>query len=470
MFILRSFFRRGPDLILGPGAVFGAVMNYITFNQDFSQVGVAARSGFRLYSTEPFSKRYQNNEGDVGMLEMLFSTTLVALVLSPRFLRIMNTQRGTTICDLTFPSKINAMRMNRKRMVVVLEGAIYIYDIGNMKLLHQIDTPPNPHALCALSPSSENNILAYPCPLIVSPSSNTKKPSHVPPGSQASHAAPQNAGHVRIFDATTLESVNTIEAHQSAIGCLALNSDGTLLATASEKGTVIRVFAIPSGENLFQFRRGTLPAHIYNMSFNATSTLLCVSSASETVHIFKLVNTAQRGSGPASPTSERPPHSRSVSASSFNDTSSPRSQNDDDDLALSRASSASPATGVPTLERKPSTFAEGLASRFRQVSQGMVSNVSSRMGSYLPTSITTALEPQRDFAHVKIPKTSPNNNTGPMRSIVAMSPNHPQLMVVTSEGLMGVYNINLERGGEGILERQESVFEGPGRRGVGTEE
>ncbi|TLD37975.1 autophagy-related protein 18 [Venturia nashicola] len=470
MSIIRSFFRRGPDLILGPGAVFGGVMNYITFNQDFSQVGVAARSGFRVYNTEPFSKKYQNNEGDVGMLEMLFSTTLVALVLSPRFLRIMNTQRGTTICDLTFPSKINAMRMNRKRMIVVLEGAVYIYDIGNMKLLHQIDTPPNPHALCALSPSSENNILAYPCPLVVSPS-NTKKPSHVPPGSQASHAAPQNAGHVRIFDATTLESVNTIEAHQSAIGCLALNSDGTLLATASEKGTIIRVFAIPSGENLFQFRRGTLPAHIYNMSFNATSTLLSVSSASDTVHIFKLVNAAQRGSSPTSPTSERPPHSRSVEASSFGNASSSPSQNDDDDLALSRASSASPSAGLPSLQRKPSTFAEGLASRFRQVSQGMVSNVSSRMGSYLPTSITTALEPQRDFAHVKIPKTSLNNsNTGPMRSIVAMSPNHPQLMVVTSEGLMGVYNIDLERGGEGILERQESVFEGLGRRGVGIEE
>lgn len=100
----------------------------------------------------------------------------------------------------------------------------------------------------------------------------------------------------------------------------------------------------------------------------------------------------------------------------------------------------------------------------------MVSNVSSRMGSYLPTSITTALEPQRDFAHVKIPKTSPNSNTVPLRSIVAMSPNHPQLIVVTSEGLMGVYNIDLKRGGEGVLERQESVFEGPGRRGVGAED
>lgn len=100
----------------------------------------------------------------------------------------------------------------------------------------------------------------------------------------------------------------------------------------------------------------------------------------------------------------------------------------------------------------------------------MVSGVSSRMGSYLPTSITTALEPQRDFAHVKIPKTGNVNSAGPLRSIVAMSPNHPQLMVVTSEGLMGVYNIDLERGGEGILERQESVFDWPGRgRVVGSE-
>lgn len=323
-------------------------------------------------------------------------------------------------------------------------------------------------ALCTLSPSSENNLLAYPCPLVVSPSSAAKKPSHVPPGSQSAHNAPQNAGDVRIFDATTLESVNTIQAHQSAIGCLALNSDGTLLATASEKGTVIRVFATPSGENLFQFRRGTLPAHIYNMSFNITSTLLCVSSASETVHIFKLVN-ATKSSGPSSPTSERPSHSRQVSNSSFNNPSFAGSA-ENDDLSISRTNSDLPST-TPNLQRKPSTFTEGLASRFRQVSRDVASGVSSRMGSYLPTSITTALEPQRDFAHVKIPKTGNANGFGPLRSIVAMSPNHPQLMVVTSEGLMGVYNIDLERGGEGVLERQESVFERPGRgRPVGGDE
>lgn len=34
--------------------------------------------------------------------------------------------------------------MNRRRLIVVLEEQIFVYDISNMKLLHTIDTSPNP--------------------------------------------------------------------------------------------------------------------------------------------------------------------------------------------------------------------------------------------------------------------------------------------------------------------------------------
>jgi autophagy-related protein 18 len=54
-------------------------------------------------------------------------------------------KRETTIVELTFPMKILAVRMNRKRLAVVLEESIYIYDISNMKLLQTIETSPNPH-------------------------------------------------------------------------------------------------------------------------------------------------------------------------------------------------------------------------------------------------------------------------------------------------------------------------------------
>jgi autophagy-related protein 18 len=69
-------------------------LNFVTFNQDFTVLGVATSVGFRLYTTEPFAKYYENEEGDVSIMEMLFSTSLVALVLSPRLLRILNTKVG----------------------------------------------------------------------------------------------------------------------------------------------------------------------------------------------------------------------------------------------------------------------------------------------------------------------------------------------------------------------------------------
>jgi autophagy-related protein 18 len=92
---------------------------------------------------------------------MLFSTSLVALTLSPRVLRIQNTKvrrtgdyghartdkvkRHSTICEMTFRTAILAMRMNRKRIVVVLESELYIYDISNLQMLKTEKTSPNPH-------------------------------------------------------------------------------------------------------------------------------------------------------------------------------------------------------------------------------------------------------------------------------------------------------------------------------------
>jgi hypothetical protein len=51
------------------------------------------------------------------------------------------------ICELLFPSSILAVKLNRKSLVIVLEMEIYIYDISNMRLLHVIETSPNPEGV-----------------------------------------------------------------------------------------------------------------------------------------------------------------------------------------------------------------------------------------------------------------------------------------------------------------------------------
>lgn len=99
---------------------------------------------------------------------MLFCTSLVAVVgcsdkpgSSTRKLQIVNTkvslsvltrsyvsqprfQRQSVICELSFPTSVLSVKLNRRRLIVVLEEQIYVYDISNMKLLHTIETSPNP--------------------------------------------------------------------------------------------------------------------------------------------------------------------------------------------------------------------------------------------------------------------------------------------------------------------------------------
>ncbi|KAI2922235.1 hypothetical protein CBS147371_2293 [Aspergillus niger] len=422
-------------------------MNFVTFNQDYSYLAVATSKGFRIFTTDPFAKSYETKEGNIAIIEMLFSTSLVALILSPRRLQITNTKRQSTICELTFPTTVLAVKLNRKRLVIVLEDQIYLYDIQTMKLLYTIETSPNPNALCALSPSSDNCYLAYPLPQ-KAPPSTFQPPAHAPPGT--THVTP-TSGEVLIFDTLKLEAINVIEAHRSPLACITLNSDGTLIATASDKGTIIRVFSVPDGRKLYQFRRGSIPSRIYSMSFNTTSTLLCVSSSTETIHLFKL--SLQSQSPDATPSSSLTAADRRSSQSSLGQLS------DADDRVGDMGSSE-------LASRKHNGTLMGM---IRRTSQNVGSTFAAKVGGYLPKGVSEMWEPARDFAWIKLPKYNPgpgaNGNNGPLRSVVAMSANTPQVMVVTSDGNFYVFNIDLSKGGEGTLTKQYSVLDTNDRLG-----
>lgn len=447
-------------------------LNFITFNQDHSCLAVGTSKGFRIYHTDPFSKIFSSDDGNIAIIEMLFSTSLVALILSPRHLIIQNTKRSSVICELTFPSAVLAVRLNRKRLAVVLESEIYLYDISNMSLLYTIPTSPNPNAICALSPSSENCYIAYPLPK-PRDESGDRRPAHAPPLSN--YVAP-TSGEVLVFDTVALKAVNVIEAHRSPLCCISLNAEGTLLATASETGTIIRVFSIPKGQKLYQFRRGTYPSTIYSMSFNLSSTLLCVSSTSDTVHIFRLgaspATATATAETPSSPRQDRWSRARSHDSTNVSPVgsaaNSPRSE-----VADGASSSNGGNDHAAQAHRRQSG---SFSSMLRRSSQIMGRSVAGVVGSYLPQTVTEMWEPTRDFAYIKIPRSSQpgpitsrslNNNgggsstpsTGPLRSVVAMSSNSPQVMVVTSDGGFYVFNIDMEQGGEGYLLKQFSVLD-----------
>jgi len=251
-----------------------------------------------------------------------------------------------------------------------------------------------------------------------------------------------------------LEAINVVEAHRSPLSCIALNNEGTLLATASDKGTVIRVFSVPDARKIYQFRRGSMPSRIYSMSFNTTSTLLCVSSATETVHIFKLGSPNHNHNN--NTTNEKSAEKSNIPHPTTSSSSRSRSQSHSPGRSASPSEPKSPpaidtSTDLPSSRKHNGTF----LGMIRRTSQNVSTTFAASIGTYLPSAVAEMWEPERDFAWLKIPKASPTS--APLRSVVALSSNGPQVMVVTNEGNFYVFNIDLEKGGEGTLLKQYSV-------------
>ncbi|AQZ10955.1 ATG21 (YPL100W) [Zygosaccharomyces parabailii] len=313
-------------------------MKALRFNQDATCCVVSpAPHLVSIYNCDPFGKCFELNNGsrdnnnkadalsqsvttatelpnDVEnnfVIEMLFSTSLVAIAdksqgpTSAKRLKIVNTKRKSTICEISFPHQITDVVMNRKRMCILLDSdQIFIYDISCMKLLETIDLWEDHFKKISTSDSSS----------IRSRSRRRKselvnsKPKMALSGDDrsilcfASYSSPKNnpdsflLHDVVVYDTLNIVPINYLNSvHKGDISCMAISYDGTLVGTASDKGTIIRVFHTGVDADydatrplLYEFRRGSRPCHLYQLAFDRHSTVLGCVGNTDTIHIFDL--------------------------------------------------------------------------------------------------------------------------------------------------------------------------------------
>lgn len=258
------------------------------------------------------------------VVEMLFSTSLVAICdrnqgpIKGKRLKIVNTKRKSVICELVFPHEILDVAMNRKRMCILLENdQLFIYDISCMKPLETIDiwesskqrdgatdnvvdnnTQTNPGSIrtSEYTRKRRNSLTSRIRPRIVLSNDDRSILCYTTFRASAGSAKRSVLTDIVVYDALNIKPINYINnVHKGNIASMALNSDGRFMATASEKGTIIRVFNtgvdidFDSNRQLqYEFRRGTRPANIYQLEFNKQSTLLGCIGDTDTVHLFSL--------------------------------------------------------------------------------------------------------------------------------------------------------------------------------------
>eukprot|EP00933_Yihiella_yeosuensis_P043990 TRINITY_DN39031_c0_g1_i1.p1 TRINITY_DN39031_c0_g1~~TRINITY_DN39031_c0_g1_i1.p1 ORF type:complete len:436 (+),score=87.09 TRINITY_DN39031_c0_g1_i1:87-1310(+) len=259
-------------------------------------------------------------------------------------------------------NEVKGVTLRRDIMVMVCEYSIYVYKCDNLAVILYLTTHANPRGLCALAVASEPWVLCCPG---------------------------QSRGSVRVQVGQGDEGTHVFQAHQSALAALSLNASGSLVATASEKGTLVQVFYTKDGQQLYRLRRGGKPAQISCLTFSPDDHFLGVASSSSTVHVFKLDSSTESRDGDTD-------HLASTSSPSLGPAEDPTLPD-------------SPAGGYGG-SKPPTAPIEQLASHIHKA----VSAVSSRATAETVTDAVKGVIPKyfndlRSFAQFRIPDMEPES-------------------------------------------------------------
>ncbi|CAK9108234.1 Autophagy-related protein 18a (AtATG18a) (Protein PEROXISOME UNUSUAL POSITIONING 2) [Durusdinium trenchii] len=234
-------------------------------------------SGFRVYSTDPFHLTFRREDGGgLGVVCMLFRTNILAFTgggKNPRFQPqnvVLWDDRNTRImAELRFKTPVRSVQLRRDLVVVATSNKVWVYGFKTLSLLHSIETTENPKGLCCLS-SGERILLL--CP-------------GMQQGSVLATTYPSGFGDPAVVEK---ERNQILHAHDSPIAAMAVDQSCSLIATASEKGTIVRVHEIHGDGKPQELRRGLDRAEIHSLAFSPSGDFLVASSDKGTVHVFAL--------------------------------------------------------------------------------------------------------------------------------------------------------------------------------------
>lgn len=255
---------------------------YIGFNQNSSCFCIGTDEGFSIYKSSPLNDHYTRQlEGGIGIISMIGNSNIIALVGGGKHpfaalnkLILWNDATSKILCEITQEFRIIDIKIKNSLIAIIGKKKINIYyydslkNIVNYQNIDNIETPVNKKGIFGINLDSKIHIISY---------------------------LSNNIGEIiiRIYDEIKNDKkinykTKKIAAHQSEIAYMCLNHKGDLLASCSEKGTIIRLFSTKKEQIIKELRRGNDYAEIYSLNFDKYSQYLICGSSKGTIHIFNI--------------------------------------------------------------------------------------------------------------------------------------------------------------------------------------
>jgi len=255
-------------------------VNAISFNQTGDCCAYATTHGFAIHAINPQQESIRRDLGGASLshAKMLYSTNIMVLVGEDRNHAafpctkaiIWDDSQQRAIGEICHGSPVKNVALGRNRLAVCLEHAVHIYNLDHLECIHSAETTHNPLGILDMATTDTKAVVATlghgvgEVQLVVSSSSSD--------------------------DAATRHQM--LSCHRGHIAALALSPNGRYLATASRRGTILRIFNTEDGSKVTEVRRGTHPATIHSLAFSFDMpTWLACTSDTKTLHVFHLSTT-----------------------------------------------------------------------------------------------------------------------------------------------------------------------------------
>jgi WD40 repeat protein len=207
--------------------------------------------------------------GGIGIIEMMYKTNIFGLVgggqnpkYTPNKVILWDDYQTKVLNEFKLTSSVKNLKLKKDKIIIVCEQRIYIYSTDKYKLTETIETFKNEVGAIGINTDQNFTVMGYPI-------------------------HPEGFIKVKFYEKSQEVDIN---AHDSVIHCISINSDGTLVATASNKGQIIRLFCISNGQFIEEFRRGKDKAFISCVAFDEYSSWMGICSERGVVHIFSMGN------------------------------------------------------------------------------------------------------------------------------------------------------------------------------------
>lgn len=241
-------------------------IHHLSFNNLCTNLTCCTDQGYIVYSINPTleKKLLQEFDGGVGIMRIHKKSNIIILVgggkhpfKSKDTLILWDQMSKQNLIEIDMRESIKNAIIVQDKIISVLENKILLFDWSG-SLLDTKSTFPNHKGLCVINKNSDTIATL-----------GIKK------------------GEIAIWRYNN-DIYKTINAHYSNIEAIAINDNGKLIATASETGTLIKVFNTETCKLEYELRRGSQSANVYDICFNKDSTLLACYSSNGTLHIFDL--------------------------------------------------------------------------------------------------------------------------------------------------------------------------------------